>query len=719
MGTTAGAVRSVTGLARRNQPLVATPAASPSDPSQAVYRPDIDGLRAVAVLAVIVFHIHAPLLPGGFLGVDVFFVISGFVISGSLDREHHLRLRPFLMQFYARRVKRLLPLLVVCVLLTSLVAALVITPGTVEAQAAWQTGFAALFGAGNLALLARQSDYFAPVTELNPFTHTWSLGVEEQFYLLFPLLVFASGFVRAAAASGRRLALWLLPLSLASLLGWLLLSERQAYYQFPVRFWELAAGSLAYLAWRDRARVPWLARALPGAALALALLLLLALGRASASLATGAVVVVTALLLWALRPGQPTTRLLSAEPLRQIGLLSYALYLWHWSVLSLSAWTVGVHPWTLPFQLALIVVLAVCSHRWIETPLRRARWAATPLFTVLIGLLVAGGSAALVLLLGPGLKGRLFSGDRAQAGMVPWQQRVGIAGTFVSGRHCHSEPGDRTTVSAALLQRCTTPRRPGDRRHLFVIGDSHALALLPLEEHLHRTLPLQISHLSRSGCPLPPSAAGHESTGCWAFAQQARSAVLAAAGPGDVVLVHNYFRSHFGVGEDSRAMQINSRGHHVTAAAAKVAYYQKALADFADALAARGASLVLVLDDPRFLALKVPEKLCVREWFRPWLPAACQQPLETSRAAHDADHRALQRMARTLAATHANVRLFDPADALCAGGVCRSHDARGERLYRDRDHLSSRGALLLAPPLERLLRQLGVSGPAGGSPGQT
>lgn len=660
----------------------------------------------MAVLAVIAFHLHAPLLPGGFLGVDVFFVISGFVITGSLARERQQRLRPFLLQFYARRVKRLLPLLVVCVLLTALVGALVITPGSVEAQATWQTGFAALFGAGNLALLARQSDYFAPVADLNLFTHTWSLGVEEQFYLLFPLLVFASGFVRGVAGGGRRLALGLLALSLASLLGWLLLSERQAFYQFPVRFWELAAGSLAYLAWR--ARVPWLAPALPCTPLVLALLVLLAVGQTSASLATVAVVLVTALLLGEARPAQPATRLLSAEPLRRIGLLSYALYLWHWSVLSLSAWTVGVHPWTLPFQLALIVVLAVISHRWIENPLRRARWAATPLFTVLIGLLVAGGSAALVLLLGPGLKGRLFSGDRDEAGMVPWQKRVGIAGTSVNGRHCHSEPGDSSDAFAATVRRCTTPRRPGDRRRLFVIGDSHALALLPLEERLHRTLPLQITHLSRSGCPLPPSAAGHESTGCWAFAQQATAAVLAGVRPGDVVLVHNYSRSHFGVGEDSRAMQIDARGHHVTAAAAKVAFYQKALADFAEALAARGASLVLVLDDPRFLALKVPEKLCVREWFRPWLPAGCVQPLAFSRSAHDADHRALWRMGRTLAATHANVRLLDPADALCAGGVCRSHDAQGERLYRDRDHLSSRGALLLAPPLERLLRQLAV-----------
>ena len=164
-------------------------------------------------------------------------------------------------------------------------------------------------------------------------------------------------------------------------------------------------------------------------------------------------------------------------------------------------------------------------------------------------------------------------------------------------------------------------------------------------------------------------------------------------------------------------MQLDAQGRHVRDEAAKVAYYQRALSGLADALAARGASLVLVMDEPRFLALKVPEGLCVKEWFRPWLPASCQQPLEQSRAAHDADHRALRRMARSLAATHANVRLLEPADTLCAGGVCRSHDRQGRLLYRDRDHLSSRGALLLAPPLETLLRREGLPGPAGAAPG--
>ena len=159
-------------------------------------------------------------------------------------------------------------------------------------------------------------------------THTWSLGVEEQFYLLFPFIVFASGFARGAPGGGRRLAWPLLGLSVASLVAWLVLNQRGAglaYYLFPARFWEMAAGALAFLAWRARPVAPWLAFPLPTGPLVLALLVLLALPKAFASLATVLVVMVTALLLWGLTPEQRTTRLLSTAPMRQIGLLSYAL----------------------------------------------------------------------------------------------------------------------------------------------------------------------------------------------------------------------------------------------------------------------------------------------------------------------------------------------------------------------------------------------------------
>jgi hypothetical protein len=357
-----------------------------------------------------------------------------------------------------------------------------------------------------------------------------------------------------------------------------------------------------------------------------------------------------------------------------------------------------------PFQLALILLLSVVSHHAIEKPLRAASWGGTPARTLLYGLLLVLGTGLLLVLFGRPLRGRFFSGvDPAVARY--WNRQVGLAGTTVNGENCHSGPGMSQGDFATTVRLCTTPRRPGDRQRLFVLGDSHALALMPLLQRLHQELPLQISHLSRGGCPLPPSASGHESTGCWEFGQQAMAATLEAARPGDLVLIHNYFRSHFGAGADTRSMQIDGQGNKVTDPAAKVDYYHQALDQLAARLAAKGVQLVIVADMPRFMDLRLDPNLCVKQWFRPTLSKACDQRLVQTLAFHRSENAAMNRVLAAVAARHRNVQIFDPTTALCPEGLCRSHDLDGKLLYRDRDHLNELGVLMLDGDLRRLLQR--------------
>lgn len=149
------------------------------------YRPEIDGFRALAVIAVILNHIHSDLLPSGYLGVDIFFVISGYVITGSIKNREAKSVREHLSGFYMRRIKRLFPALITCILLTSLLICL-FNPNPADSL---NTGMAALLGGSNLYLFQRATDYFASSTQLNVFTHTWSLGVEEQFYFFYPIFL--------------------------------------------------------------------------------------------------------------------------------------------------------------------------------------------------------------------------------------------------------------------------------------------------------------------------------------------------------------------------------------------------------------------------------------------------------------------------------------------------------------------------------------------------
>ena len=166
------------------------------------YIPGIDGLRAVAVLSVLLFHMRGSFLPGGFAGVDVFFVISGYVVSASLLHRHDNHIGRYLLAFYARRIVRIFPALLVCVLLTG-VATTMLVPASWLSQTTAYTGLASIFGLSNFALVWFSDGYFSPRAEFNPFTHTWSLAVEEQFYLVFPVMFYAWFRARAGGGGGQ------------------------------------------------------------------------------------------------------------------------------------------------------------------------------------------------------------------------------------------------------------------------------------------------------------------------------------------------------------------------------------------------------------------------------------------------------------------------------------------------------------------------------------
>jgi peptidoglycan/LPS O-acetylase OafA/YrhL len=203
----------------------------------------IDGLRAVAVVSVIAYHLNAALLPGGFIGVDIFFVISGFVVSASVGQLEGISMRQFLLFFYARRLFRIAPALIVCLVATAFAFALLV-PVAWLSGTNQKTGLLAFFGLSNFVLANTDNDYFSPRVGFNPFTHTWSLAVEEQFYLVFPWLFI--GWLR------RRRYLSLAQLSLgctASFVwAWHLggINPDRAFYLITSRFWELGAGVLLF-----------------------------------------------------------------------------------------------------------------------------------------------------------------------------------------------------------------------------------------------------------------------------------------------------------------------------------------------------------------------------------------------------------------------------------------------------------------------------------------
>lgn len=359
------------------------------------YRPEIDGLRAFAVIAVIINHFNKNVLPSGYLGVDIFFVISGYVITASLAGRESKNFLDFLSGFYERRIKRLIPALVLFVLITSLLISLFNPDPGVALGLGWRS----LFGISNINLYRSATDYFAQSTELNPFTHTWSLGVEEQFYLLFPFLIWFSGFGRQTATGARNLFFWVGALTIASLIGFVYLyrvNQPAAYFLMPPRFWEMAAGCLIFIGFQKRAKIERTLEMVPPLLVVMAMVGVMFLPVSAAVPATIAIVVLSAILIACLKEGTAAYKFFTLKKVIFIGLISYSLYLWHWSILSISRWTIGIYWWSVPLQAGLMLIIAVASYTWIETPFRRMKWSPLRWKTIGIGLIPPVSVAALL-----------------------------------------------------------------------------------------------------------------------------------------------------------------------------------------------------------------------------------------------------------------------------------------------------------------------------------
>lgn len=343
-------------------------------------RPDIQGLRAVAVTVVVAFHAGLP-LPGGFVGVDVFFVISGFVITAMLSREWESTGTVRLGAFYLRRFKRLTPALALMVAVTLLLSVLLLSPFG-QQQVAAQTAVGAMALCANWVIASVTGGYFAPEAEANPLLHTWSLSVEEQFYLVFPLLLLVGWRLGPRLRMPRMLTLAVVGgLGLASLalirgvaLGIPASSWVLGFYSPFNRAWEFAAGALlALVAHRMPSSRP-LGTVLGAGGLAAVAASLFVItedtpfpGKMTLLPVLGATLVIAGGLA---HPNNPVSRMLSLAPMVRIGDWSYSWYLWHWPLIVIVGTVLPLASWVPLVVGALSLLPAVASYRWVEEPFR-------------------------------------------------------------------------------------------------------------------------------------------------------------------------------------------------------------------------------------------------------------------------------------------------------------------------------------------------------------
>lgn len=615
------------------------------------YRHEIDGLRALAVVPVVWSHAGFPGLAGGHLGVDIFFVLSGFLITAILAGEL-AEGRFSIVRFYERRARRILPALFVVVLAALPTAWLLMTPAQLM-----------IFGQSLVALglflpnifFWRQSDYFAPAMEEAPMLHTWSLGVEEQFYLIFPLLL-AALWRRGAAPVVAALAL-LCFVSFGLAEGAQQLGHgREAFYLLPMRAWELLAGALAALWLRHTGGMVGRGAGLLAAlGLAMILFALVRLGPEvpGPGLVTLLPVFGTVLVLVAARPGTWVQRVLSWPLFTGIGLISYSAYLWHQPLFAFAriAGQALPGPGVMALLAGLTFLLAWLTWRFVEQPFRRGgQGSAAPRRVILAA---AAGLAGIV---GLGLVGHWGKG------LAEWRFAPGQVALFATAapspmrRPCHVNPAHASAPDGACVYFAETPPS------WAVIGDSHGVEIAhALAEQLSRRGE-SLVQLTASGCP---PALGYESTipGCAAWTERSSAWLAGQAGITHVLITYRH-ALYLGTGQ--------ARIGAPTPAEAR-ALYTAGLARLVARLSAPGRRI--------WVMAPVPE---------PGVPMA--------KLVRDAGALVMPRPAPTptwRATLPPGSAVLDPARALCAGLVCAIGQG-GQAFYFDDNHLSLAGARKVA-----------------------
>ena len=449
---------------------ITTRAAPEAASETAAFRPDIEGLRGIAIGLVVLFHAGLA-LSGGFIGVDVFFVISGFLITGLLlrDRERHGAIG--FAAFYARRARRLLPAAAVVAIVTLVVADRLVSP--LDRPSVSLDGAAAALSVANIRF-AITTDYFSPVGAPSPFLHFWSLGVEEQFYILWPALLALAAVWRPRLGAGLLLGV----IFIASLAASILVTDQSpsaAFYLLPTRAWQLAAGGLLAVGAGAFDRVPHLlqvaGRLLLGlaAGVGLGVLAFVALELDSNTAYPGLVAVIptaAAVLLIAgggLRFGPGV--LLRLLPIRFLGRISYSLYLWHWPVLVLGGLAIGTDL-NLGQTIGLVgiaLAFAVLTWAFVEEPFRRGRIPALSMPRVTVAAGVA--TMLVVALVGNGLA----ASDEASLASLTSPAQVGsvvpsspAGGDLGSGTASGSaSPGDPSPGTGSTPRAGTQPGTAG------------------------------------------------------------------------------------------------------------------------------------------------------------------------------------------------------------------------------------------------------------------
>ncbi len=655
------------------------------------YFQGIDGLRALAVLAVMLFHINPSLLGGGFSGVDVFFVISGYVVSSSLFRAYEPNFLRLTLGFYARRILRIIPALITVLIISSIISTLFL-PSSWLSSTNEETALAAFFGYSNFALIWFTDSYFSPRVEFNPFLHTWSLSVEEQFYVLFPLLFFVWIKYRNNQNLIGAIANWLIAiLFIASLVyAWYEtpLHPDKAFYLLPSRFWELASGALLFkLHLQNRLTADSDFKLHLYLILGMVLMLLGFVFSDKTSFPfPWALLSISGTLLLISGVIRKTERkpilqkFLENKNLTYIGKISYSLYLWHWPVYVFFRWTIGLETlWQMFFAILLSFLFAALSYHFIEIPIRRSkRILAKPNWLIVI-------VGVLVVFMAYSTTKFIFSKQPTLSLSVMKQKEIWYPHRY------HMYQSKVMEKKQKIFQ---------DKK-LFVMGDSHANAYTTMLKQLSDEYGIKIYKFSVGGCGIANLLHSMPiSNQCEKKANAMLSKIEALSSPGDIVFLAALRMRRLGNQwkffniKDPIARQLTE------SASRKRKYALEETKNIIKKL--EDASLHVIIDSPKPI-FRTPAFRC-SDWFNQSNPV-CKYGFIMNRNFLLEYRQPVMDSLVSLSKTFPKLTVWDPFPILCQKETCSVFDG-DKPLFFDGDHLSGHGNRILYPSFKLVIENI-------------
>ena len=655
------------------------------------YRAEIDGLRTIAVVSVLLYHAKFLLagkdwFKGGYVGVDIFFVISGYLITRIILSELHKSGSFSFLAFYERRARRILPMLLVVIIASMPFAWQRLLPSDLIEYAG--SILSSLFFGSNLFFYFNATEYGTASSLLKPFLHTWSLGIEEQFYLVFPVIA-----LLAYKRARRGMLAVFASLALASLLFAELMESQDPDLNFYLpfgRFWELSLGSVLALREMSRETAPgrWI-RALPSVGLFLIVCSVVFFDNHTPhpSLHTLVPVLGTVLIIGFASSGDATGRLLGSRPFVWIGLISYSLYLWHYPIFAFSRIGVG-EPGNID-KVAWIVVtvcLSVLSYHLVEKPFRRDRIVSRRgLATVCSSSACTLAALCVMALVTNGFEDRLPGPLKGVDSSVPiWKSR------FMDGQACFGRAEDFCTNRAG-----------GDATTVYAFGDSHLSAM---SETLQRTLGGEFGYVeaTMAGCPFVLGVERITNGMIDTCSSEYQNKRLHSVSEGPAILVLSnrmplYLSRKFFDNEEGGRERPDS-GWPRRFESLDGAGFGKKLTDTLRQLLDAGHHVVIVYPIPS-VGVHVPAYLFART--RGMSPEDIERELADRPLTTSADvyHRRAAGSFELLdRIEHPNLHRVYPHELFCdtkIEGRCVTHDARGV-FYFDDDHPSVRGSQMIA-----------------------